>query len=48
MTEEHEHSLVQKEIERTEGAIDEAVYTIYGLTREERIIIDKETAGYRG
>jgi hypothetical protein len=43
-----ERSLVKKEIAALEGAIDTIVYAMYGLTREECMLINEETSGYHG
>ena len=37
---EHEKTVIQRQIEATDRQIDELVYELYGLTEEERMIVE--------
>ena len=39
----NEQDELQREIERTDGKIDNLVYDLYGLTQEEREIVEEQT-----
>jgi len=39
---EHEKTLLQRQIEATDAAIDKLVYELYGLTEEEIAIVEEK------
>ena len=41
---EHEKMVIQRQIEATDREIDNLVYELYGLTEEERRIVEEGTA----
>jgi hypothetical protein len=42
---EHEKTVIERQIEATDREIDELVYELYGLTEEERKIVEEATGG---
>jgi hypothetical protein len=41
----HEKTVLQRQIESTDGEIDRLVYELYGLTEEEIAVVEEDAAG---